>query len=173
MPSLSTPGPTKPAQCAPPCSLPAAGSVQENHTTWSWQTIKPILFLAALPRKEVQARRKEFWGAKHKRDFIQLILLAIFTTLKIKFHSARVCAGQQSPTSEQIELLVQRDVGAALHFQYHCSVNKALQPFYQSVKYCLGIPLKFNNRHENKLFLVSCQSSVKHKSQEDPPMTHC
>lgn len=47
-----------------PCSLPAPGSVQENHTTWALQTTKPILFLAALLRKEVQACRKEFFGSK-------------------------------------------------------------------------------------------------------------
>lgn len=132
------------------------------------------LIFGCSPQKRSAGMQEGVLGSK-TQTWLQLILLAIFTTQNKSFtkNSDSVCAGQQSPTSEQTDLVVQRDIGAALHFQYRCNVNKALLPFYQTIKLCVGIPLELNNRPENKFFLVSCQSSVKHTSQKDSPRAHC
>lgn len=78
------------------------------------------------------------------------------------------CLCWAAKSKQWTELVDQRDtrqnVSAALHFHYHCKVNKVLLPFYQSIKLCVGIALEFSNRPENKLFFgflpVQCEAHL-------------
>lgn len=125
----------------------------------------------------MQACRKEFWGAKHKPDFSQLILPAIFITLKIKFHSGSVCAGQQSPSREQTELVAPHDKGRSLvqlcTFTTTVTWTKLYYLFIKQSNYVVEFHWNSITDLRINYVLVSCQSSVKHRSQKEPAITHC